>query len=204
LAVYDERLRQVAEAEGELRQVEQQVAGQEHSRVIYATLQEAFSRDGIPALIIDATVPALEEIANDILAGLSDGRLTLKLTTQRLKITGGIAETLDIIVADQRGERSYEDYSGGERLRVTLSMSIGLGLLLAQRTGAKIETLILDEACSPLDAQGEDALIDCVNRLAARFGCILVITHREALQDRLPEQIIVTTDGRASSAVVVA
>jgi exonuclease SbcC len=203
-AVYDERLRQVAEAEVEVGQIDQQVAAQAQSRTIYATLQEAFSRDGIPALIIDATVPAVEEIANEILAGLSDGRMTLKLTTQRLKVTGGIAETLEIIVADQLGERLYEDWSGGEKLRVDLAVRIALGRLLAQRTGAPVELLVLDECCAPLDEAGEDALIDCVMRLLESFGCILVITHRNNLRDRLPQQIVVEKNGGASTAVVVA
>jgi len=204
LAIYDERLRQVAEANVELEHIEQQVANQGRTRTIYATLQEAFSRDGIPALIIDATVPALEEIANEILAGLSDGRMSLKLTTQRLKVTGGLAETLDIIVADQVGERPYEDFSGGERLRVDLAVRIALGRLLAQRTGAPVELLVLDEVCAPLDEAGEDALIDCVMRLVEWFRCVLLITHRQSLRDRLPQQIVVEKDGGASTAVVVA
>jgi len=203
VAINDERLRQVAEAWVELEHVEQEVANQGRTRTIYATLQEAFGRDGIPALIIDATVPALEEIANDILAGLSDAGMSLKFATQRLKVTGGIAETLDIIVSDQLGERPYEDFSGGEKLRVDLAVRIALGRLLAQRTGAPVQLLVLDEACAPLDQPGEDALVDCVNKLSSTFACILAISHRESLRDRLPQQLLVSKGPRGSVVEVV-
>jgi exonuclease SbcC len=198
LAVHEERLKEIAGAEEELQRVTEMIASDEARRVIYATLQDAFGRDGIPALIIDAVIPAIEEIANDILSRLSDGRMNLKLVTQKLKVTGGIAETLDILVSDFLGERPYEDFSGGERLRIDLAVRIALGRLLAQRTGATIELLMLDEVCAPLDVAGEDALVECINKLTSIFSCILLITHRDGLMDRLPQQIIVTMDTNRS------
>lgn len=204
LAVAEERLAQIAAAVDEFTALEAELVRQDHQRLIQATLQEAFSRDGIPALIIDAAVPEIEERANEILARLSDGRMSLKLVTQKATKTAGIAETLDIIVSDARGERAYEDWSGGERLRIDLSVRIALGQLLSARTGAKIELLILDEVCAPLDEAGEEALIDCINRLQDSFGCILLITHRESIRDRLPQQIMVSRNGTGSEVTVTA
>jgi exonuclease SbcC len=204
LAIHEERLAEIARAEAELQAISGQIKAQDSKRLIYATLQDAFSRDGIPALIIDAAVPAIEEIANDILSHLSDGRMMLKFITQKAKVSGGIAETLDIIVSDSQGERPYEDWSGGEKLRIDLSVRIALGRLLAQRTGAKIELLMLDEVCAPLDQAGEDALVECIDRLRSSFGCILLITHRESLRDRLPQQITVNKNGNSSYVEVLA
>jgi len=204
LAVAEERLARIAEAETELQALATELDAQEHLRTVYATLQEAFSRDGIPALIIDAAIPEIEEHANDVLSRLSDGRMSLKLVTQKAKASGGIAETLDIIVTDPAGERAYEEWSGGERLRIDLAVRIALGRMLASRTGSRIELLVLDEVCSPLDEAGEDALIDCINRLRESFGCILLITHRDALKDRLPQQIVVSRNGAGSEVSIAA
>jgi exonuclease SbcC len=204
LAIHEERLAEISRAEAELQAISEDLNEQERKRLIYATLQDAFSRDGIPALIIDAAVPAIEEIANDMLSHLSDGRMSMKFITQKNKSTGGIAETLDIIVSDSQGERPYEDWSGGEKLRIDLAVRIGLGRLLAQRTGARIELLILDEVCAPLDQAGEDALIECIDRMRTSFGCILLITHRDSLRDRLPQQIIVSKNGTGSTVEVIA
>jgi exonuclease SbcC len=198
IGILDAKLSDISDAEEELKSVNADLLTAEHDRLIYATLQQAYGRDGIPALIIDAAVPAIEEVANDTLSSLSDGRMNLRFITQRLKSTGGLAETLDIIVSDSAGERPYEDFSGGEQLRIALSIRIALGKVLAQRSGSPIEFLALDEVCAPLDQSGEDALIDCIQRLMPSFGCILLITHRESLRDRLPQQITVSKNGSGS------
>lgn len=199
IGVCDERLRQIDAAAQRLSEIADYTGALDHSRTIYATLQQAFGRDGIPALVIDHAVPQIQEMANDILQRLSGGRMSVRFVTQRATKTAGVAETLDIIVSDQQGERPYEDWSGGERLRVDLAVRIALGRMLAARTGAKIETLVLDEVCAPLDESGEEALIDCIARLQESFGCILLITHRESLRDRLPQQISVYANGAGSA-----
>lgn len=195
----DERAKQMDQAEVRISDIDRDSAAAEHRRTLFATLQQAFGRDGIPALVIDHAIPQIEEMANDILGRLSAGRMNVRFATQKATKTAGVAETLDIIISDLAGERPYEDYSGGERLRVDLAVRIALGRMLAARTGAKIETLVLDEVCAPLDEAGEEALIDCVNRLRESFDCILLITHRESLRDRLPQQINVYANGAGSA-----
>jgi len=185
-------LGQIAEAEAEIATLNKTLSANEHQRTLWATLQEAYSRDGIPALIIDAAIPQIEEYANDLLTRLSDGRMSLRFATQKRTGSGSnsnIAETLDIFVSDGSGERAYEDFSGGEQLRVNLSVRIAIGQVLAQRAGATIRTLLLDEVCSPLDQAGEDALVECIAKLQSMFDCILLVTHRDSLKDRLPQQI---------------
>lgn len=199
----DERIAQITEAEEALTSIDDALSVFSADRIVCATLKQAFSPDGIPALIIDAAVPEIEGHANEILSQLSDGRMSLELITQKANVTGGIAETLDIIVTDSLGERPYEDYSGGERLRVDLAVRIALGQALAQRTGSRIKTLVLDEVCSPLDEAGEEALLDCINRLQSVFDCILLITHRDSIKDRLPQQIEVTRNESGSQVRLV-
>ena len=116
--------------------------------------------------------------------------------------TAGIAETLDIFVSDGVGERAYEDFSGGEQLRVNLAVRIAIGQVLAQRSGATIRTLLLDEVCSPLDQAGEDALVECIGKLQSMFDCILLVTHRDSLKDRLPQQIEVVKGTNGSEVKV--
>ena len=59
-------------------------------------------------------IPEVEIEANELLSRMSDGRMSLRLETQREKVTGGVAETLDIVISDELGARAYEMYSGGE------------------------------------------------------------------------------------------
>src|SRR5690606_17816169 len=100
-------------AELETRQLELSA-----EKSIYEDLRAAFGKNGVPAMIIEAAIPELEESANHLLARMTEGRMHVRLDTQREKRTGGVAETLDILISDELGTRSYESYSGGEAFRV--------------------------------------------------------------------------------------
>jgi len=164
----------------------------------------AFSRAGIPALLIDQAIPELEEAANDVLATLSDGRLSLELRTQAETRRGkDVRETLDIVVFDGQAERRYETFSGGEGMRLDLALRAALATLLAGRAGARCETLILDETAAPLDEEGRAALVECLGRIADRFGLVLFVTHVAELKDAFPCRVEVTKDGGGSRFEVV-
>jgi exonuclease SbcC len=110
---------------------------------------------------------------------------TLKSKTQNSKWT----ETLDILIADARGTRPYETYSGGEAFRVNFAIRLALAKLLAQRSGTALQMLIVDEGFGTQDAEGCDRLIAAINAIASDFACILAVTHvphfKEAFQSRI-------------------
>jgi exonuclease SbcC len=159
---------------------------------IYEELRLAFSKDGIPAMLIDAAIPEIENEANDILARMTDGRMHIRFETQREKVTGGTKETLDIRIADELGTRDYDTFSGGEAFRVNFAIRLALSRLLARRAGAQLRTLILDEGFGTQDAQGRERLVQAINAIKDDFALILVITHIEELRDAFPARIEVT------------
>jgi len=128
--------------------------------------------------------------------------MTLRLeTTKALKSREGQAETLDIIVRDDVGERAYEDFSGGEQFRLDLALRLALANLLLQRDGTPLDWLIIDEGgFGALDASGLDAVKQTLQALQEAFGLVLVITHIEAVAEALPRRITVRTG--ADGAVV--
>ena len=158
--------------------------------VRYQTLVKAFSRDGIPALIIENAVPELERIANDILGQMSGGKNYLKFETQKeLKSRSGMAETLDIIVGDWAGERIYETYSGGEQLRIDFAIRFALAELLARRAGSKVDWLTIDEGFGSQSDEFLPMVIDAVKQVASRFGVVLVISHVKSVQEAFEQKI---------------
>ena len=168
---------------------------QEHiasERSIYDQLREAFGRNGIPAMIIDAAIPELQETANVLLARMTEGLMHLQLSTQREKVTGGVAETLDIRISDGQNTRDYETFSGGEAMRINFALRIALSKLLARRAGAQLRTLVLDEGFGSQDAQGRERLMEAINSVQDDFDLILVITHIEELKDQFPARIEIT------------
>jgi len=159
---------------------------------IYEELRAACGVNGVPAMIIEAAVPEIEAEANRLLAQMTNGRMHVRLETQRETQAGEVREALDIRIMDELGERPYENYSGGEQLRVNLALRIALSRLLARRAGAQLQTLIIDEGFGTQDAQGRERLVEAIRTVQDEFACVLVITHLEELQDAFPARIQVT------------
>lgn len=159
------------------------------TRARYSELREAFSKNGIPAMMIETAIPELENTANRLLARMTDGRMSLKLETQREKITGGMAETLDIHIADELGTRSYETFSGGEAFRINFAVRVALSQLLARRAGAHLRTLFIDEGFGTQDEDGRSKLVEAITAVQDEFALILVVTHIDDLRDSFPVHI---------------
>ncbi len=166
---------------------------------VYGELARAFGKKGVQAMIIETAIPEIEEEANRLLGRMTDGRMTVKLETQRDTRTGsGTIETLDIKIADELGTRSYEMFSGGESFRVNFAIRIALSKLLARRAGTKLQLLVVDEGFGSQDQDGRDRIVEAIQAIQDEFEKILVITHLEELRERFPVRIEVTKTPRGS------
>lgn len=194
-ALSDQRLRK-----DQLLERKEQL-GSEQS--IYEDLRLAFGKDGVPAMIIEAAIPEIEEGANQILSRMSDGKMQLRFDTQREKATGGIKETLDIKIADELGTRDYATFSGGEAFRVNFAIRLALSRLLAHRAGAQLRTLIIDEGFGTQDAPGRERLVQALNAIQDEFDLVLVITHIDELKEAFPVRIEITKTAHGSVIEVV-
>jgi len=158
---------------------------------LYKELRTAFSKNGIPAMIIETAIPELEGAANNLLQRMTNGRMGLRLATQREKVTGGVAETLEIQIADELGTRNYEMYSGGEAFRINFALRVALSQLLARRAGAHLRTLFIDEGFGTQDEEGRNRLVEAIVAIQDDFDLILVITHIDELRDSFPVHIVI-------------
>lgn len=163
---------------------------------VYTELAKAFGKNGIQALMIENILPQLEAETNQILTRLTDNQLHIQFVTQRERRSGSsqkkltkVIDTLDILISDFQGTRSYETYSGGEAFRINFSIRLALAKLLAQRAGTSLQMLIVDEGFGTQDTQGCERLIAAINAISSDFSCILTVTHmpqfKEAFQCRI-------------------
>lgn len=186
-----QQLHQLDQLQAQLTQ-QQQTLGQvqRHLRV-HQELAQAFGRNGLQALLIEHVLPQLEAETNHILGRLSAHQLHVQFVTQRTGKgrQGKLIDTLDILIADAKGTRPYETYSGGEAFRVNFAIRLALARLLAQRSGTPLQMLIIDEGFGTQDREGCDRLIAAITAIAPDFACILAVTHiphfREAFQTRI-------------------
>lgn len=172
----------------------------------YQRLEKACGKDGVPALLIEQALPELENQANDILDRLSAGSMSVRFITQaeyKSKKREDKKETLDILINDSAGTRSYELFSGGEAFRVNFAIRLALARVLAQRAGARLQTLVIDEGFGSQDSQGKQRLIEAINLVRQDFAKILVITHLEELKDAFPARIEVEKVGLTSTVRVL-
>jgi exonuclease SbcC len=157
---------------------------------IFEELQAAFGKKGLQAMIIEAAIPEIEGEANRLLNRMTDGRMAVRMETQReTKSSQELRETLDIILSDELGSRDYSLYSGGEAFRANFAIRIALSKLLARRAGAALQTLIVDEGFGTQDSQGRERLVQAITSIQDDFERILVITHIDELKDLFPARI---------------
>jgi exonuclease SbcC len=172
----------------------------------HRTLEQAFGKNGVPALLIEQALPQIEEKANELLGRLSGDSMSVEFVTQEKfkdEKRKDLKETLDITIKDSAGARNYEMYSGGEAFRVNFAIRLALSEILAQRKGARLQTLVIDEGFGSQDVQGRQRLIEAINLVKNDFAKILVITHLDELKDAFPTRIEVEKTERGSSLRVI-
>ena len=198
------QLEQLAAREAELAALQQSLVELQAARSSYGVLVEAFGRSGIQALLIEAALPELEAQANDLLARLTDHRMTLSLETQWQNRRGDVSETLEIRIADELGTRSYELFSGGEAFRIDFALRVALAKLLAARVRARpCEHSSSTRALGHRTPAVRERLVEAIQTIQDEFDLILVVTHIEEMKEAFPVRIDVSKDDTGSSLQVV-
>jgi exonuclease SbcC len=172
----------------------------------HRALERALGKDGVPALLIEQSLPQIESKANELLDRLSDGQMSIRFVTQseyRDRKRDDLKETLDIQISDAVGLRDYEMYSGGEAFRINFAIRLALSEVLARRKGARLQTLVIDEGFGSQDVRGRQRLIEAINLVKNDFAKILVITHLDELKDAFPTRIEVEKTERGSTINVI-
>ena len=200
--ILEQELSAIAAGRESKKRLNARLGAAQHERGLYNELRAAFGRNGLPALIIETAIPELEAEADDLLGRMTDGRMRLRLNTQREKVSGGVTETLDIEIADELGARDYELYSGGEAFRINFALRIALSKLLARRAGAQLRALFIDEGFGSQDEDGRDKLVDAINKIQSDFDLILVITHIDELRDSFPVHLLVEKTAAGSQVTI--
>ncbi|MBI9089116.1 MAG: AAA family ATPase [Desulfobacterium sp.] len=138
--------------------------------------------------------------------GLTLDRLTLKaniylaMLSRRYRLKRSLEHDLGITVIDTYfGDRirPTENLSGGESFLVSLSLALGLSDLTSQRT--KIESLFLDEGFGTLDTETLETALAALDTLNASGKTVGIISHVDALKERIAAKIdVVPVSGGTS------
>lgn len=116
-------------------------------------LVKAFSTTGLVAYKIECLVKDLEEIANQYLSVLADGRFQLSF-----KIAS--SDKLNVVITDNGRDVEIIALSTGERARVNVATLLAIRKLMQSLSNSRTNLLILDETVENLDAEGKEKLIE--------------------------------------------
>jgi DNA repair protein SbcC/Rad50 len=166
----------------------------------WTRLGQDLGRDGLQALELDAALPELNEIANDLLHTCHGSRFTIELRTDRLSADGKkTIEDLEMRVIDSvKGRDADADtYSGGQCVIVGEAVSLALTVIACRRSGIERPTLIRDESGAALDAENGRAYIAMLRMAARQIGAahVLFVSHTPELQELADARIMVSANG---------
>ena len=148
-------------------------------------LKKAFSTNGLLAYKIENLVGELEELANEYLAELSDGRFTLEFVVSNDK--------LNVEITDNGNVVDILALSSGELARVNTATLIAIRKLMSSISKSKINILFLDEVTNVLDDQGREKLVEVLLREDLNT---YIVSH--GWSHPLLEKIEVVKDGNIS------
>ncbi|MDJ1467462.1 AAA family ATPase [Xanthocytophaga flava] len=107
---------------------------------------------------------------------------------------------LEIIDRDQADNiRPVKTLSGGETFLVSLALALGLSDIAGRKT--RIESLFIDEGFGTLDPQALDVAITTLENLQATGKMIGIISHVEALKERITTQVQVVRQPGGNSLI---
>jgi exonuclease SbcC len=160
----------------------------EHWRI----LQRACSKDGIPALELDAAGPEVSRIANELLASTFGTRYQIAFETTKIsRDKKKQLETFEIRVYGDDGEKKIEDLSGGERVWIESALTQSIAHYMRIASGRDISSRFIDEfdgALSPENAQNYLDMLRSSHEKGKYFYTFL-ITHRQELSAQIQQQI---------------
>ena len=171
-------------------------SGQERHAALAEALekqqQEALRWRHLAELIGSADGKKFSEFAQGLtLARLVDlANRHLHRFTDRYRILRNPDQHLDLLIQDdyQAGAtRSMNSLSGGESFLVSLALALGLSELAGRKT--QIDTLFIDEGFGTLDPDTLDVALSALEMLQGSGKTIGIISHVEALKERVGTQI---------------
>ena len=145
-------LEQTAEFEKELEGITDKLSKVEEKAGHIEVLKKAFSTNGLIAYKIENMVKELEDLANDYLAELSDGRFSINFVVTNDK--------LNVEVTDEGNIIDITALSSGELTRVNTATLIAIRKLMSSISKSRINVLFLDEVINVLDEQGREKLVE--------------------------------------------
>jgi DNA repair exonuclease SbcCD ATPase subunit len=168
--------RQEANAAQLFKQLDERESAERESRT-RELLVNAFSRRGIPNIVLGKLLPTLNAEMDKVLDGVVNFRICLRADDE--------TNALDILI-DDGVARPLELGSGMERFVGGLALRVALSNLT---TLPKPDFMIIDEGFGSLDETNAVACVSILRSLKRWFRFVLVVSHIDIIKDAVDMSI---------------
>ena len=152
--------------------------------VIYSSIQEAFSKTGIAAMILKSQLPTINEELERILLGVADFKIVLENDVD--------SNSMDVYLEDAHSRRIVELGSGMEKTIASLAIRVSL---INISSIPRSDIFIVDEGFAALDEENMQSCLEMINSLRNYFKSVLIISHEPAIKEVADRILEVRNDG---------
>ena len=145
-------LEQTDEFKRQLEELEKDLSEQEKVNTNLEILKRAFSTNGLVAYKLENLVKEFEDLTNEYLAELSDGRFNINFVVENYK--------LNVNLSDKGAIVDILALSSGELARVNTATLISIRKLMSSISKSRINVLFLDEVINVLDDLGREKMVE--------------------------------------------
>lgn len=163
---------------------------------------QGFSNAGVKSLLMEMTIPFLNEKVNEYFTILCDGQAHIEFSAQITLASGDVRDKFNVDVSYDYGCNSIRGVSGGELQRADIPIQLALGALASSRVLAPVNLRCLDEPFGALDSSGKEKMVKLLREvITPEVGTLLVVTHDEELKLLFDKVIRVEKHGGISEIV---
>lgn len=157
---------------------------------------KAFGNQGLRSLLLDTSLPLLNEEAARVSRAVTGGTISVEFSATSEQKSGKVVDRFEVRVDNRHGAGDYRGNSSGERAKVDLCVGLALQRLVAQRSRARFNLAFYDEVFDHVDAAGTERVIDVLSDLTSTCESVFVVSHNEDLKPWFPSTLrIVKEDG---------
>lgn len=154
---------------------------------ILESVQAAFHKNGIPAIVLKTQLPAINAELSKILGGLVDFKLTFE--------TEAGSNVMDIFIEDGHSRRILELGSGMEKMMAGIAIRVAMINLSSL---PKSDIFVIDEGFNALDEEHVGKCLELLQTLKGYFKSVLVISHMQRVKEAADTIIEVVSAGSDS------
>ena len=159
---------------------------------LHALLMQAFSNDGIPLMIMNKTIPLINNEIRKILSNVTNFEVSLEIDTED--------QNLSIFIDDGTSKRRVELGSGMEKTLTALTIRSALSNISLLPT---CNLFVIDEGFGTLDSENINHMNMLLGYLKSKFDNVLIISHIESMQDITNNVINITKNQKGYSSVKI-